>query len=67
MQEHTRRIRGTCHAATHSLMIAHQSSAGTTIINYSEPITVSAGNLPPGDATAQTTSEEKSSVAIGTL
>ena len=41
-----------------------QSSAGTTIINYSEPITVSAGNLPPGDAAAQTTAEEKSSVAL---
>jgi tetratricopeptide (TPR) repeat protein len=41
-----------------------QSSAGTTIINYSEPITVSAGNLPPGDAAAQTSAEEKSSVAL---
>lgn len=41
-----------------------QSSAGTTIINYSEPITVSAGNLPPGDAAAEKTAEEQSSLAL---
>ena len=41
-----------------------QSSAGTTIINYREPITVSAGNLPPGDEAAQASAEEKSSAAL---
>ena len=41
-----------------------QSSAGTTIINYREPLTVSAGNLPPGDAAAEKTAEEKSTVAL---
>jgi hypothetical protein len=41
-----------------------QTSAGTTVINYSEPITVSAGNMPPGDEAAQATAEEKSSAAL---
>jgi len=41
-----------------------QSSAGTTIINYREPITVSAGNLPPGDPAAEKTAEEQSSFAL---
>ncbi|MCW1922111.1 hypothetical protein OKA05_06075 [Luteolibacter arcticus] len=41
-----------------------QSSTGTTIINYSEPITVSAGTMPPGDEAAEATAEEKSSAAL---
>ncbi len=41
-----------------------QSSTGTTIINYSEPITVSAGKMPPGDEVAEKTAEEKSSAAL---
>ncbi len=39
-------------------------SGATTVINYSEPITVSAGKMPPGDETAEETAEEKSSAAL---
>lgn len=36
----------------------------TTIINYSEPITVAAGKLPPGDEATENTAEEKSTAAL---
>jgi tetratricopeptide (TPR) repeat protein len=39
-------------------------SGNTTVINYSEPITVSAGKMPPGDAAAEKSAEEKSSAAL---
>ena len=39
-------------------------SGNTTIINYSEPITVSAGKMPPGDEAAEKSAEEKSSAAL---
>lgn len=39
-------------------------SGSTTVINYSEPITVSAGKMPPGDEAAEDTAEEKSSAAL---
>ncbi|MCW1883843.1 hypothetical protein OKA04_03830 [Luteolibacter flavescens] len=41
-----------------------QSSTGVTVINYREPITVSAGKLPPGDETADDSAEEKASAAL---
>lgn len=41
-----------------------QSSTGTTIINYREPITVTAGRMPPGNEAAEATAEEKSSAAL---
>jgi hypothetical protein len=39
-------------------------SGSTTIINYSEPLTVSAGKMPPGDEKAEASAEEKSSAAL---
>ncbi|WP_367871079.1 hypothetical protein [Luteolibacter sp. Populi] len=39
-------------------------SGNTTIINYSEPISVSAGKMPPGDETAEKSAEEKSGAAL---
>ena len=36
----------------------------TTVINYSEPISVSAGKMPPGDQQAEDTAEEKSNAAL---
>ena len=39
-------------------------SGGTTVINYSEPITVTAGNMPPGNEAAEKIAEEKSSAAL---
>ena len=39
-------------------------SGSTTIINYREPISVSAGKMPPGDEKSEDSSEEKSSAAL---
>lgn len=39
-------------------------SGNTTVINYTEPLSVSAGKMPPGDEATEKTAEEKSSVAL---
>ncbi len=39
-------------------------SGNTTIINYNEPLSVSAGKMPPGDENTEKSAEEKSSAAL---
>jgi tetratricopeptide (TPR) repeat protein len=40
------------------------NSAGTTIINYAQPITVAAADFPPGDEAAQAAADEKADAAM---